>query len=114
MHLRGPIVRLPLMKIFNNLNLPDIESQTFELLNKLNIYEKTAERSLSFNEILNSCYEFNTDLMKQLKLNDIHIILINYFNFLEENELSVRMAVINGFENYFQKIGEIDCISEKD
>lgn len=111
MHLRGATVRLPLMKIFNNLNLSDIETQTIELLNKLNLYDKTADRSLSFNEILNTCYEFNTIWMKQLKLNDIHIILINYFNFLEENELSLRMAVINGFENYFDKIGEVDSLS---
>ena len=71
----------------------------------MNTYENTIQRNLDYDLVLTECYEFNTKYLKtDFNYYEIELILLNYLSFIENNELSLKLAIQSGFKGFFEKV----------
>ena len=52
--------------------------------------------------MLTHAFQFNTNYINVWKFEDTELILLHYFSVLEDAEMSLRMAAISGYTQFFE------------
>ena len=91
-------------------NLDYFEEKALNLLKNLNSSDKKAldKTARNVDLAISACFEFNNELHKVSlwKFKEIQLILINFFSFFEEDDVSLRMAAITSFTIAFEKYND--------
>lgn len=62
------------------------------------------DKNLDYGSIAMTCNYINDEYLDECSFEDMELIFSNYLFFLSHEELSVRMAAVNGFTHFFKAI----------
>ena len=98
---RESIVEMVLSLQIEKFNL---STQAIKAIEALNKYNRMSGRSLNYGAIAPVCNEINENLFDHCSFEDQQLISYQYFFFLTQEELSLRMAATVGFKKFFESI----------
>lgn len=98
---RSSIVRMVLNLQTEKFNLSPEAVQSIKSLNKTT---RMSERALDYGNIVPVCAEINETFLENCTFEDQQLILSQYFFFLKQEELSLRMTSVAGFRRFFEII----------
>ena len=78
-----------------------LTEQTITNLKGLNAYNRASERTLNWAIVIPICYKINTQFIQNSNFSDLEVILYQYLFFLKQEELSARIAAVNGIKLFF-------------
>ncbi len=84
----------------------NLKPKTLEIIEAMNKYNKMAGRTLHYGAIAPICNQVNENYLQQCSFEDQQLILHQYFFFLSQEELSLRLAAQAGFKQFFDIIKE--------